>query len=98
LFSLSITYSWFPSAGCGCDGSSAIDPNGARVIIVRCLYDTIREKLLVFIGYAKDGVAIGLEALFQALDAVFGSALQRNLTIGIHIHIFGVLIEDIGII
>jgi hypothetical protein len=87
LFSLSITYSWTPFAGCGCDGSSAIDPNGARVIIVRCLYDAIREKLLVFIGYAKYGVAIGLVAFFQALGAVFGSALQRNLTIGIHVHI-----------
>ena len=53
---------------------------------MRCLYDAIREKLLVFIGYTKDGVAIGLEALLDTLDAVFGSALQRNLTIGIHVH------------
>jgi hypothetical protein len=87
LFSLSVTYSWTPSAGCGCDGGSAIDSDGARVMIMRCLYDTIREKLLVFIGYTKDGVAIGLVAGFQALDAIFGSALQRDLTIGIHLHI-----------
>ena len=57
-----------------------------------------RCSLLVFIGYTKDGVAIGLEALLDTLGAVFGSALQRNLTIGIHIHIFGVLIKDIGLV